>query len=48
MVVITKLIIAGIAIVCAVTLTFIVLEFVEDKVISKFSKKKRETEYISM
>lgn len=37
----------GIATVCALTLTFIVLEFVEDKVRSKFSKKKRETEYIS-
>lgn len=41
MVAITKLIMIGIAVVCAVTLAFIVLEFVEDKVISKFSKKKR-------
>ena len=40
MVVITKLIMLGIAIVCAVTLAFIVLEFVEDKVKSKFSKKR--------
>ena len=40
MIMITKLIIAGIAIVCAVTLAFIVLEFVEDKVRSKFSKKR--------
>ena len=40
MVVITKLIMIGIAVVCAVTLTFIVLEFVEDKVKSKFSKKR--------
>ena len=39
MVVITKLIMLGIATVCALTLTFIVLEFVEDKVKSKFSKK---------
>lgn len=39
MVAITKLIMLGIAVVCAVTLAFIVLEFVEDKVISKFSKK---------
>ena len=40
MVVITKLIILGIAVVCAVTLSFIVLEFVSDKVKSKFSKKR--------
>ena len=39
MVVITKLIIAGIAIVCAVTLAFIILDFVTDKVKSKSSKK---------
>lgn len=39
MVVITKLIMLGIAVVCAVTLAFIVLEFVEDKVKSKSSKK---------
>ena len=37
---VTKLIMIGIAVVCAVTLTFIVLEFVEDKVKSKFSKKR--------
>lgn len=36
---ITKLIMIGIAVVCAVTLAFIVLDFVEDKVRSKFSKK---------
>lgn len=36
---ITKLIIIGIAVVCAVTLSFIILEFVADKVRSKFSKK---------
>ena len=40
MVEITKLIMLGIAIVCAVTLAFIVLEFVEDKVKSASSKKK--------
>ena len=40
MIVITKLIMFGIAVVCAVTLTFIVLEFVEDKVKSQFSKKR--------
>lgn len=45
MVVITKLIIAGIAIVCAVTLAFIVLEFVEDKVKSKFSKKRNRVHF---
>lgn len=39
MVVITKLIMIGIAVVCAVTLAFIVLDFVEDKARSKFSKK---------
>ena len=36
---ITKLIMIGIAIVCAVTLAFIVLEFVADKVKSTSSKK---------
>ena len=39
MVVITKLIMIGIAVVCAVTLTFIVLEFVEDKIKNTSSKK---------
>ena len=39
MVVITKLIMIGIAVVCVVTLSFIVLEFVEDKVKSASSKK---------
>lgn len=39
MVVITKLIIAGIAIVCALTLAFIILDFVADKVKSTSSKK---------
>ena len=39
MVAITKLIMIGIAVVCAVTLAFIVLEFVADKVKSTSSKK---------
>lgn len=39
MVSITKLIMIGIAVVCAVTLAFIVLEFVADKVKSTSSKK---------
>ena len=41
MVVITKLIMLGIAVVCAVTLALIILDFVADKVKSSFSKKKR-------
>ena len=45
MVAITKLIMIGIAVVCAVTLAFIVLEFVEDKVISKFSKKRNRVHF---
>lgn len=39
MVVITKLIMIGIAVVCAVTLAFIILDFVADKVKSTSSKK---------
>ena len=39
MLVITKLIMIGIAVVCAVTLAFIALEFVEDKVKNTSSKK---------
>lgn len=39
MVAITKLIMIGIAVVCAVTLAFIVLEFVADKVKSTSSKR---------
>ena len=39
MVAIIKLIMLGIAVVCAVTLAFIVLDFVSDKVMSKSSKK---------
>ena len=45
MVVITKLIMIGIAVVCAVTLAFIVLEFVEDKVMSSFSKKRNRVKF---
>ena len=45
MIVITKLIMIGIAVVCAVTLTFIVLEFVDDKVKSKFSKKRNRVHF---
>ena len=45
MIVITKLIMFGIAVVCCVTLSFIVLEFVEDKVISKFSKKRNRVHF---
>ena len=45
MVAITKLIMLGIATVCALTLTFIVLEFVEDKVRSKFSKKRNRVHF---
>ena len=45
MIMITKLIMIGIAIVCAVTLAFIVLEFVEDKVRSKFSKKRNQVKF---
>lgn len=39
MIMITKLIMLGIAVVCVLTLTFIVLEFVEDKVKNASSKK---------
>lgn len=45
MIMITKLIMLGIAVVCAVTLIFILLEFVEDKVISKFSKKRNRVKF---
>lgn len=39
MIVITKLIMAGIAIVCAVTLVFIMLDFITDRIKNKPSKK---------
>ena len=45
MVAITKLIMIGIAVVCAVTLAFIVLEFVSDKVKSKFSKNRNRVHF---
>lgn len=45
MVVITKLIMIGIAVVCAVTLAFIILDFVADKVISKFQKKRNRVHF---
>ena len=45
MIMITKLITLGIAIVCAVTLAFIVLEFVAYKVKSKFSKKRNRVKF---
>lgn len=45
MIAITKLIMIGIAVVCSVTLAFIVLEFVEDKVKSKFSKKRNRVHF---
>ena len=45
MVAITKLIMIGIAVVCAVTLAFIVLEFVEDKVRSASSKKRNRVHF---
>ena len=45
MIAITKLIMIGIATVCALTLTFIVLEFVEDKVKSKFSKNRNHVKF---
>ena len=45
MIVITKLIMIGIAVVCAVTLAFIVLDFVSDKIKSKFSKKRNRVHF---
>ena len=45
MVVITKLIMIGIAVVCAVTLAFIILDFVVDKVKSKYSKKRNHVKF---
>ena len=45
MVAITKLIMLGIAVVCAVTLAFIVLDFVTDKVKSKSSKKRNRVHF---
>ena len=45
MVVITKLIMIGIAIVCLVTLAFVVQDFVADKVKSKSSKKRNRVHF---
>ena len=45
MIVITKLIMLGIATVCALTLAFIALEFVEDKLKGKFSKKRNRVHF---
>ena len=45
MIVITKLIMLGIAVVCAVTLAFIILDFVADNVRSKFSKKRNRVHF---
>lgn len=46
MIVITKLIMIGIAIVCAVTWTFILFDFVADKVKSKSSKKDKQSTFL--
>lgn len=45
MIAITKLIMIGIAVVCAVTLAFIILDFVTDKVKSKSSKKRNRVHF---
>lgn len=45
MVAITKLIMIGIAIVCSITLAFIILDFVEYKVRSKFSKNRNRVKF---
>lgn len=45
MVAITKLIMLGIAVMCAVTLTFIIWDFVEDKVRSASSKKRNQVKF---
>ena len=45
MIVITKLIMIGIAIVCLATLAFVVQDFVADKVISKFSKNRNRVHF---
>lgn len=45
MLVITKLIMLGIAVVCAVTLAFIILDFVSDKVKSASSKKRNQVKF---
>ena len=45
MIMVTKLIMLGIGVVCAVTLAFIVLDFVTDKVKSKFSKRRNRVHF---
>ena len=45
MIVITKLIMIGIAIVCLVTLAFVVQDFIADKVKSKSSKKRNRVKF---
>ena len=45
MIMITKLIMLGIAVVCVLTLTFIVLDFVADKVKSKSSKNRNRVHF---
>lgn len=45
MIMVTKLIMIGIAVVCAVTSAFIVIEFVEDKVMSKLSKNRNQVHF---
>ena len=45
MVVITKLIMIGIAVVCAVTLAFILLDFATDKVKSESSKNRNKVKF---
>ena len=45
MIAITKLIMFGIAVVCAVTLAFILFDFVADKVISASSKKRNRVHF---
>lgn len=45
MIVITRLIMAGIAIVCAVTLVFIMLDFITDRIKNKPSKKRNRVHF---
>lgn len=45
MIMITKLIMLGIAIVCAIALAFIILDFVTDKVMSKLLKKRNRVHF---
>lgn len=45
MIMITKFIMLGIVFVCSVTLAFIVVDYVTDKVMSKFSKKRNRVHF---